>query len=152
MFTSGKNFAGNLTPLGTSASLSNQPRSAESAATALGAEVCVIGVGDVNGDARDDVLVVGDVGSSVAYLYFGTTAGVGMGPDVTFVLPVSAGVGHRGAALGDFNGDSIPDFVVAAPSTAGDGGTFSGERVLHGRCRVAWPAMIDYTDAPLPSV
>jgi len=144
----GRDLAGNLTPLGTSASLNNQPRSAESAAMALGAEAPqVFGVGDVNGDTRDDVLVVGDVGSSVAYLYFGTTAGVGMTPDVTFVLPVSAGVGHRGAALGDFSGDTIPDFVIAAPSTAGDGGTFSGRAwVLHGRAAgVAWPGMIDLT-------
>ena len=140
----GRDVAGNLTPIGTNAVLNNDPRSATATLSGGGGEsVSVMGVGDVNGDTFDDVLVTGDVGSSAAYIYLGSATGVGAAPSVTFTLPSAASIGHRGIGLGDFNRDGRSDFAISAPSDTG----FTGRVwVMFGRAASsAWPSSINLT-------
>jgi glycosylphosphatidylinositol phospholipase D len=105
--------------------------------------ISVSGVGDINGDGRDDVLVSGGVGATVAHLYFGSAIGVGANPDVTITLPASVVLPHSSVGLGDFSGDGIADFALATPTSAG----FAGEAwVFFGRSAGAsWPSAINLT-------
>src|SRR5207253_195981 len=81
----------------------------------------VAGVGDVNGDGFDDVLVgaplfdTGQPDEGHAYLYLGSSCGL------STVAAWSAGSGQGGsrmgesvAGAGDVNGDGRPDVVVGA--------------------------------------
>jgi hypothetical protein len=102
-----------------------------------------VGVGDVNGDTIDDVLV-GGLGR--AYLWFGRTGAfpVSPAPDVTFTVP-SGFMGSTVSELGDFNGDGENDFAIGwrnwgAPGPARRGQVF----VFFGRTSGNdWPAAVD---------
>ena len=91
----------------------------------------VAGVGDVNQDGWDDILIGApgaDDGTGCAYLVFGAadfggpTAQVALADIIAdargIILhgaQVGDGLGSSGGTLGDFNGDGAPDFVVGAP-------------------------------------
>ena len=75
---------------------------------------CVAGVGDVNNDNYDDVLVSAPFASDggKAYLYLGG-ASMDNTPDLQIDNPASSGrFGESLSALGDFNNDNYDDFVI----------------------------------------
>jgi hypothetical protein len=102
-----------------------------------------VGVGDVNGDGTDDLLV-GGVGS--AHLVFGSTSGWStQTPSVTFSAetpddPASSFFGFQVAALGDFNGDTFNDFAIGAPFWSGSSSASGRVLVFYGRAaNDPWP-------------
>jgi hypothetical protein len=93
----------------------------------------ITGVGDLNNDGVDDVVIGADgyADEGAAYIVYGPlTAGTDTTLDqvahVTVEGTSSAGsAGERSLGLGDIDGDGLDDMVVAAP-TATDGATRSG--------------------------
>ncbi|HZL98743.1 MAG TPA: integrin alpha [Planctomycetota bacterium] len=88
---------------------------------------CIDGVGDVNGDGFDD-LVVGSPGEGSSQgavrVYSGADGGI------LHHLPGSAALARLGetvAGVGDADADGVPDFAAAAPGTAVGGLPGAGE-------------------------
>jgi hypothetical protein len=140
--------AGNYTPL-TAGSTSTPVKVNFREVTITGgtpagaAGVDLAGVGDVNGDGIDDMLVGG---RGVAYLVFGSTTGFGTTPSVTFTsaTPEASSFGEYVAAVGDFNGDMRKDFAIAERSNTGFTPTSSGRvLVFFGRAPTdPWPTTV----------
>ncbi len=111
--------------------------------SAAGASVA--GVGDVNGDGYDDIVIgaPGDVAANGAYLVFGSAAPMAADLDLTkldgnrgLILFGAAGGDHTGAsvsAAGDLNGDGYADFIVGAPNADGGGADAGAAYVVFGR-------------------
>lgn len=111
----------------------------------------VAGVGDVNGDGIDDLLIgapQGDPGGRAnageAYVVFGRTGGFGASLDLGSlsgangftISGVDAGdhAGWSVASAGDLNGDGLADMVIGALYADPDGGENAGETyVVFGR-------------------
>jgi hypothetical protein len=80
------------------------------------------GVGDVNGDGYDDVLIAaprydaGQTDEGRVYLYYGSPDGLGSAP-VWSAEGEQAGAmfGNAGSAAGDVNGDGYADIILGAP-------------------------------------
>jgi hypothetical protein len=88
---------------------------------------CIDGVGDVNGDGSDD-LVVGSPGEGPSQgavrVYSGADG------SVLYHVPGSATLAHLGevvAGVGDVDADGVPDFAAAAPGTTVAGLPGAGE-------------------------
>jgi hypothetical protein len=100
----------------------------------------VAGIGDINGDGYDDVIVgarysgAGDEGAG--YVVFGSAAGIPAHVDFTTLngttgfklhnAPSNYSIGYAVSPAGDFNGDGIADLVISAPR-ASPIDTFSGK-------------------------
>ncbi len=91
----------------------------------FGAAVC--GLGDINGDGRDDLLVgvPGDNGSGsnsgAAFLWYGNTA-ITHSENEVWYGAAGEKFGFSVAAIGDVNNDGDPDFAVGAPLSNTGGG------------------------------
>jgi hypothetical protein len=96
----------------------------------VGKEITIAGVGDVNGDLRNDILVGcsrEDHTKGKSYLIFGKSSGwsqnVNMSNvDATFLVDdkiygTQQQSGHSVSGIGDVNGDSYDDFIIGAPQS-----------------------------------
>jgi len=82
-----------------------------------GGYIAHIGVGDVNGDGRPDLLAASDSGNGVAVLLNTTAPGAS---SFSFAAPAlfASGVSAGSVALGDLDGDGRADIVI--PAAEGD--------------------------------
>lgn len=73
--------------------------------------------GDVNGDGIDDIVVGGnpDVGTGSAYVYLGSTNGIGTAPATSLAGEnANDGFGFPTKTIGDVNGDGYDDIIIGA--------------------------------------
>ena len=109
----------------------------------------VAGLGDVNGDELDDILISGESFSAESYVIFGDTGGFGSPDgngrntvDLTSLDPADGFVikgidsddafGADVSSAGDINGDGIHDLMVSAPEFEGTSGNAGDTYVIFG--------------------
>jgi uncharacterized protein YjdB len=76
----------------------------------LGSVPIFVALGDLNGDARPDIVALDNAGNAVSVLYR-NAANTGFDAAVSYAL---GGSGPTAAAIGDLTGDRRPDLAVAA--------------------------------------
>lgn len=85
--------------------------------------VMALGVGDVNADGYEDVVVAGDdpTHAGSEHLFLGGAGGLAVTPAASWSSTDGAGsnFGYPAAELGDLNGDHVADFAVAAHRAGG---------------------------------
>ena len=107
----------------------------------------VAGIGDINGDGRDDLLIsalsadpTGRTDAGISYVVFGRQGGFGQTLDLAS-LTAAQGFAITGinafdfsgasvSAAGDVNGDGLADFLIGAPWGEAAQGTNAGEAYL----------------------
>lgn len=141
----GADIAGQLTPLPATPPASYEPVLFEQEVTGAGElGTVVVPVGDVNGDGIDDVLASALDGN--VYLYFGSASTTPLSgtANVTFAGPTAGAYGRGLASIGDFNGDGIGDFAIAARGATVGTATLAGVVwIVFGRPSTSpWPASV----------
>ncbi|MDQ3126128.1 MAG: Ig-like domain-containing protein, partial [Pseudomonadota bacterium] len=107
----------------------------------------VAGIGDINGDGRDDLLIgalsadpTGRTDAGTSYVVYGRQGGFGASLDLAtltaaqgFAITGVNAFDYSGAsvrAAGDVNGDGLADFLIGAPWGEAAQGTNAGETYL----------------------
>lgn len=110
----------------------------------------ISGIGDVNGDGFQDLLIgarwgekVKDFYSGTAYVIFGSNLGFAKNISLESLngtngyriggSAASDRFGNAVSSAGDFNGDGIADFIIGAPRMDGGGPSSGGAAVIFGR-------------------
>lgn len=94
---------------GGAAGLATSPSWTTSATNGSGS---IAGVGDVNKDGFDDILVGDATSAGTIYLYLGSAAGLPSSPSWAAPSPGGSSFGYHVAAAGDANGDGYADFLA----------------------------------------
>ena len=97
----------NTTPAG-----ATTPTFAAQQTFATGVEPNSVALGDVNGDGRPDLAVANYYSNTVSVLLKTTTTGATT-PTFAAQLTFATGIEPNSVALGDINGDGLPDLAVA---------------------------------------
>jgi len=141
-------FAGSPDGPATVATWSWEP---DLAGAALGDEHGVTGVGDVDGDGYDDVVLSapgwggGEAAEGAAWLFLGGATGLGAAPAWTFE-PDQVGAALRALdAAGDVNGDGHADVLLGAPGWTGATGAGEGVAFLFYGSSSGLAAVADWT-------
>ncbi|MFP4458844.1 MAG: hypothetical protein ACLFSQ_04590 [Candidatus Zixiibacteriota bacterium] len=113
-------------------------------------------IGDINGDGFDELLIgapncdeaTWDAGRAYVF-YGGRTSGDYNASDAEIIIngeDLAEFFGRRVSFAGDINSDSIPDFMVAAPSNDGGGRSSGRVYIFFGD---SFPTEIEATDADI---
>jgi len=113
--------------------------------------ISAAGVGDVNGDGFDDILVGAQTydltdpvaeNAGKAYLYYGASDGLSTAPAWTLTgTQAGEGLGARVGAAGDLNGDGYGDFAISATM-------YDHDEVDEGRVVVFYGSLDGPADTP----
>jgi len=139
--------------LGSSTGLSESPnwsKDGESNTDLFGWSVA--GLGDVNGDGFDDIMIGapqndgGGLDSGEVYVYLGSRTGLPETPDwYAQGKEASDKFGHVVASAGDVNGDGYSDSIVGAPESD-DAGSDAGMACLYLGSSTGFPSTMDWCE------
>ncbi|MCA9413329.1 MAG: FG-GAP repeat protein, partial [Candidatus Omnitrophica bacterium] len=101
------------------------------------AGIAVTGIGDVNGDAYDDVAIgadqAGNNAEGAVYIFYGSQDGLAATPDLTLMGSMANGYfGNTLSSAGDVNGDGYADLAVGAYNTTNGEAAEGMVFVFHG--------------------
>ena len=101
------------------------------------AGIAVTGIGDVNGDAYDDVAIgadqAGNNAEGAVYIFYGSQDGLAATPDLTLMGSIANGYfGNTLSSAGDVNGDGYADLAVGAYNTTNGEAAEGMVFVFHG--------------------
>jgi hypothetical protein len=112
----------------------------------------VSGIGDVNGDGYDDIIVGAylnsDAGSGAgeAYVYHGSASGLSANPDWSDQgVDVKDNFGYSVSGAGDVNGDGYDDIIIGSPRND-SAGTDAGEVYVYYGSASGLSATPDWSD------
>lgn len=111
--------------------------------------------GDINTDGFSDIIIGayrarnGQVGEGMAYVHYGSSAGINTTPGATFQSnQVNAQYGFGVAGAGDVNGDGYGDIIIGAPLYASGQSMEGGAFIYHGGATTTTARMITSIDTP----